>query len=211
MIKKLLFVLSSSMTVFAVQAQSVANDSNIAGFGVRFGIYNSTLTNRTPSAGSNLNGNGRIGAILYTLSYDLITSDHFIIGGQFRYNSFLLGTDTSLAQTNVAYSLELDIDPTYHFTVNKNIDLYIQALIGGAFVKLANTNYQESYTAEGFSFGLELGVRFFTHDHFGAQLNLAYSGYEYPDGNISPVNGYLEQYSFFLTGATFGIGLCYKF
>ncbi len=135
------------------------------------------------------------------------------MGGQFRYNSFILGKDTSAQQVNVAYDVDVCADATYHFVRSEHTDLYIQAMVGFAYLRIANTNiqYQGVISAAGITYGIELGGRFYIGDHFGIQLNFAYSGYEYPSGNEADLGGYSEGVSLFFTGSTYGAGLCYKF
>ena len=213
MLKKSFSLLFILFTIASVQAQSIEEGSNIVGFGVRLGIYNTTLTNQNPPSGTNPNSYGQTGDIIYHLSYDRGMNDHFTVGGQFRYNSFIVAKDTSATEINVAYSIELDIDAAYHFVRSEHTDLYIQALAGGSYIRIANTNInnQVVFTAEGISYGLELGARFYIGDHFGIQLNFAYSGCYYPDGTIASLGGSSEKDSFLLTGSTYGLGLCYKF
>ncbi len=133
------------------------------------------------------------------------------MGGQFRYNSFIIGKDSSAQQLNVAWGIDFGPDAAFHFVRTGHTDLYIQAFAGFAYLKLANTNlaYQGIFTAGGLTYGLELGARFYIGNHIGILLNIAYSGYDYPNGTATG-GGSSENLRLFFTGSTYGTGLCYR-
>ncbi|HXB12938.1 MAG TPA: outer membrane beta-barrel protein [Bacteroidia bacterium] len=213
MIKKTLLATSLLVASFAAQAQSIEDGTNIIGLGVRLGIYNLQITYKpSPPAPSSTN-KGQTGSLIYPISYERGINDHITVGGQFRYNSFILAKDTSAQQINVAYDIDACVNGAYHFVRSEHTDIYLQAMVGFAYLKIANTNvqYQGVISAGGITYGLELGARFYIGDHFGIQINFAYSGYEYPSGNEAALGGYSEAVSLFFTGSTYGAGLCYKF
>lgn len=204
------FIFNFSLT----NAQCLEQGTNIIGVGARLGIYNLTSTELNPPAGAtNTTGTGRAGMIIYPFSFDHAINDRFTVGGQFRYNSFIIGKDTSAQQLNVAWGMDLCANAAFHFVRSQHVDLYIQAYAGYAYLKLANTNlaYEGVFTANGITYGLELGARFYIGNHIGILLNFAYSGYYYPNGTANGSGGSTENLSLFFTGSTYGTGLCYRF
>ncbi len=193
-------------------AQCLQQGTDIFGLGIRLGIYNTSITELNPPAGAtNTTGTGRAGDVIYPFSFDRAISDRITVGGQFRYNSFIIGKDTSAKQLNVAWGIDVCPEAAFHFVRTQHTDLYIQLNAGYAFIKLANTNlgYQGVFTASGIAYGMELGARFYIGNHVGIALNLAYSGYDYPSGTMEG-GGSTQNFSLFFTGTTYGIGLCYR-
>lgn len=193
-------------------AQCVQQGTDIFGVGVKLGIYNLTTTLLNPPPGAtNTTSTGRAGVLIYPFSFDYAISDRITVGGEFRYNSFLIGKDTSSQQLNVAWGVDLCPEAAFHFVRTQHTDLYIQLSAGYAYIKLANTNItnQGVFTASGITYGLELGARFYIGNHIGIMLNVGYSGYDYPNGTAKG-GGNTENFSLLLSGSTYGVGLCYK-
>lgn len=215
MIKNIRTILCASFLLFSFSfsyAQSIQQGTDIFGVGMRLGIYNITVTDKNPPEGAtNTSSNGRAGDIIYPFSFDRGLNDRITVGGQFRYNSFILAKDTSATQINEAYGIDLGIHGAFHFVRSEHTDLYVQLLLGYAYLYLADNNFsnQGNVTASGISYSLELGARFYIGNHIGIMLNIAYASYDYPDGTAKG-GGYTKNMSLFFTGSTYGIGLCYR-
>jgi hypothetical protein len=207
------FIFTCSFFIASAQDGSVQQGTNNIGFMIRLGIYNTVATDKSNTTSVSNQSNGRAGDANYALSYDRGLNDRLTVGGQFRYDGYILGKDTSATQLNVAWGVDIDADAAYHFVRSQHTDLYVQELVGYTYIKLAddNLNYQGVYTASGLAYGLELGARFYFGNHFGIHLNFGYSGYDYPSGTAASVGGYTQNISLFFSGSTYGIGLCYKF
>src|ERR1700722_8766659 len=175
MIKKNLWAISLLLAVFTVQAQSIEDGTNIIGLGIRLGVYNMTVTYNPPAPNPSYKLNGQAADVIYPISYERGINDHLTLGGQFRYNSFILGKDTAATQINVAYGIDVYVDAAYHFVRSEHTDLYIQALAGFGYLKIANTNInnQGVLTAAGIAYGAELGARFYLGNHIGILLNFS--------------------------------------
>jgi hypothetical protein len=191
-------------------AQCIEQGTNIIGLDLKLGVYNFTLTDK---GNNDAVTHGAGGMIHYVLGYDRGLDDRITVGGQFRYNPFILGKDTNQQDINVAYSIDLCIDAAYHLARSQHVDLYIGAAVGFSYLKLANSNlnYQGVYTAGGIAYNIGLGSRFYLGDHFAIALNIGYAGYEYPNGTVRGIGGASDQWAFLFGGSTYGIGLNYKF
>lgn len=213
MLKKLflssvLFVASSGI----IYSQSVEQETNIIGLNIRLGIFNTTVTDK---GNNNNSGTGRAGYVQYVALYDRGINDRITVGGQFRYNAFIIGKDTSAAQNqiDVAYGFDLCAYGAFHFVRSAHVDLYAGADLGYSYLKLANTNLNDQgvYKASGLAYNIDIGARFYIGDHFGIALVIGYAGYYYPNGTATGSGGATDNLALTLGGSTYGIGLCYKF
>lgn len=197
-------------TAICAFGQSVEKGSNQVGFTVRLGIFNTHVVDK---GNNNAASNGRTGYVQYMFDYNHGISDKLTVGGQLRYDGFILGKDTTKdqSQINVAYGFDLCGTGAFHFVRSAHTDIYIGAALGGSYLHLGNITINNSgtYNAMGLTYNIDLGARFYIGNHFGIALMLGYAGYKFPNGTAKDAT-YTDHLSLSMSGSTYGLGLCYK-
>jgi hypothetical protein len=169
----------------------------------------------------NVTTNSQAASKIFNLSVEYAITKWVGIGAKFQYDNFFTGKDTVRDLPNPKdYEV---VKPTVngydfaafangHFVKKKSVDMYAGISFGYSSI-LYKRNSVDNAQASGSGTWLDihLSPRFYFGEHFGMNVNLAYSTFNYTDlkvqnNSVQP----LDAFGLKGSGVNLGVGLMYK-
>lgn len=158
-------------------------------------------------------------SVIFPLSIEYGFTNWLGIGARVGYSKYLAAADSTNANVRPKVSsFDVDALVNLHFVKSKHFDMPLCIAVGYSNFTYKSLDSLESKAKDGgLNMAISVAPRIYFGEHVGMYFDLGYAAYSYPsmtfsnsiEGNVNNTNNH--KFALKGKGATFGLGLMFKF